>query len=172
MKGGVYRRHEPNYFARINNTVNHNHKKRRPYDKKKKFNPKVTRRQVLKAGMIGGAGLMLPLRFLPAKAFANNCVPGGACNRLGGAVEGCYNFNLSDPCIQPKFENAVPNALDPSFIFQSPNNKYKIAMQPQTQMTGLVDGMGNPLTTAVWGYGKNGPGGTWPGMTIVAQSGV
>ena len=38
--------------------------------KKKKFNPKVTRRQVLKAGMVGGAGLMLPLRFLPAKAFA------------------------------------------------------------------------------------------------------
>jgi hypothetical protein len=32
---------------------------------------KMTRRQVLKAGMIGGAGLMMPLRFLPAKAFAD-----------------------------------------------------------------------------------------------------
>ncbi len=38
--------------------------------KKKQF--KMTRRQVLKAGMIGGAGLMLPLRFLPAKAFASS----------------------------------------------------------------------------------------------------
>ena len=36
--------------------------------KKKQF--KMTRRQVLKAGLIGGAGLMMPLRFLPAKAFA------------------------------------------------------------------------------------------------------
>ena len=44
--------------------------------KKKQF--KMTRRQVLKAGLVGGAGLMMPLRFLPAKAFANG--GGQACS--------------------------------------------------------------------------------------------
>jgi len=34
---------------------------------KKKDKFKMTRRQVLKAGMIGSAGLMMPLRFLPAE---------------------------------------------------------------------------------------------------------
>ena len=38
--------------------------------KKKKFTFKMTRRQLLKAGMIGGAGLMLPLKFKVPKAFA------------------------------------------------------------------------------------------------------
>jgi hypothetical protein len=36
----------------------------------KKIQFKMTRRQVLKAGLAGGAGLMLPWRFLPARAFA------------------------------------------------------------------------------------------------------
>ena len=44
--------------------------------KKKKKKLLMTRRQVLKAGMIGGAGLMMPLRFLPAKAFADPALPG------------------------------------------------------------------------------------------------
>ena len=42
--------------------------------KKKPFN--MTRRQVLKAGMIGGAGLMMPLRFLPSKVFAAPAISG------------------------------------------------------------------------------------------------
>ena len=40
---------------------------------KKKFEMKMSRRQVLKAGLYGGAGLMLPWRFMPAKAFAAHC---------------------------------------------------------------------------------------------------
>ena len=41
----------------------------------KKDSFKMTRRQILKAGLIGGAGLMLPFRFLPAKVFAAQIVP-------------------------------------------------------------------------------------------------
>ena len=37
--------------------------------KKKQF--KMTRRQVLKAGMIGGAGLMMPLRFFPKSLWGS-----------------------------------------------------------------------------------------------------
>jgi FtsP/CotA-like multicopper oxidase with cupredoxin domain len=122
---------------------------------KKKFEMKMSRRQVLKAGLYGGAAMILPWRFIPPKAFA---VPAAA--------------GLSAPDLQPKFTELVPNALDPSFVFQSPNNKYKIAMQEQIQWTGLIDSVGTSLPTTVWGYGENGPGGTWPGMTFVAQSGI
>ena len=61
--------------------------------KKKKKKLLMTRRQVLKAGMIGGAGLMLPLRFLPAKAFADPALSG---------------LGLSDPALQPKFDESRP----------------------------------------------------------------
>ncbi|MFW2383885.1 MAG: multicopper oxidase domain-containing protein, partial [Acidimicrobiales bacterium] len=80
---------------------------------------------------------------------------------------------LSDPALQPRFSTLVPNALDPSFVFGSKTNKYKIAMTQQVQQTGLIDPQTNrALSTTVWGYGRNGPGGTWPGMTFAAQSGV
>ena len=42
--------------------------------KKKKFNLNMTRRQVLKAGMIGSAGLMVPWKFNLPKAFAGSYV--------------------------------------------------------------------------------------------------
>ena len=38
---------------------------------KQRFDMKLSRRQVLKAGLYGGAGLMLPWRFLPAKGFCS-----------------------------------------------------------------------------------------------------
>ena len=65
--------------------------------KKKKF--KMTRRQVLKAGLAGGVGMLLPWKFKLPKAFADTQGPG-----------------LSNPAIQPKFAALVPNALDPSFF--------------------------------------------------------
>ena len=70
--------------------------------KKKPFS--LTRRQVLKAGLIGGAGMMLPLRFLPRKAFGEPAAAG-----------------LSDPALQPKFVEFAPNALDPGFLFKDLN---------------------------------------------------
>jgi FtsP/CotA-like multicopper oxidase with cupredoxin domain len=115
--------------------------------KRKKF--KMTRRQVLKAGMIGGAGLMLPWKFRLPRAFAATQGPG-----------------LSDPAIQPKFMEAVPNALDPGFIYNTSKGKIKVAVDETVQMTGLVapDGV-TPVPTTVWGYGSD-KFYTWPGRTF------
>ena len=127
--------------------------------KKDKFNPKMTRRQILKAGMIGGAGMMLPLRFLPAKAWANG--GGGACTILG-----CTNMSLSDPSMQPKFVEDVPNALDPGFKYKAYlPNKYAVGVGAAWHKTGLVKPDGNPAWTKIYGYGQKFKY-TWPGMTF------
>ena len=116
---------------------------------KKKFQMKMTRRQVLKAGLIGGTGIMLPWKFRVPSAFA---VP----QRRG----------LSDPARQPKFEETVPNALDPGFIYDTSTNKIKVGVGPTIQQTGLkAGGTGGYLDTPVWGYGDNGVY-TWPGRTF------
>jgi len=113
---------------------------------------KVTRRQVLKAGLYGGAGLMLPWRFRMPTALAATQGPG-----------------LSDPAMQPKFTNLVPNALDPSFIYDTSKGKIKVAVGQTVQDTGLVAPDGKtPVPTTVWGYG-DGKTYTWPGRTFVAQ---
>jgi FtsP/CotA-like multicopper oxidase with cupredoxin domain len=114
---------------------------------------KVTRRQVLKAGLYGGAGLMIPWRFIP-KARAVKLVPG-----------------LSNPASQPKFNVTVPNALDPGFIYNIKKGKAKISVGQSVQFTGLVDTSNNPLPTAVWGYGDdNDKMYTWPGRTFQMSS--
>jgi FtsP/CotA-like multicopper oxidase with cupredoxin domain len=83
---------------------------------------------------------------------------------------------LSDPASQPKFVNAVPDALNPLFKILTPqsNDKYlKVFAGATVHQTGLVDGSGNKLTTAVWGYGSdswNYGTPTWPGPTIEAKS--
>ena len=112
----------------------------------------LTRRQFIKATAATGAALSFNL--------VGNLDPLGAVAAAPG---------LSDPAAQPMFSAFAPNALDPTFAFWSPNNKYKIAMTQQVQWTGLVDTVGQPLSTTVWGYGRNGPGGTWPGRTFVAE---
>ena len=111
----------------------------------------MTRRQVLKAGLIGGAGLMFPWRFLP-RAHAVTLVPG-----------------LSDPAIQPKFAEIVPNALDPGFIYDTSKGKIKVAVGQTVQETGLVDTDGNRLPTTIWGYGDDKMY-TWPGRTFQMSS--
>jgi len=118
--------------------------------KKNQF--KMTRRQVLKAGMIGGAGLMLPWKFKLPRAFAATQGPG-----------------LSDPASQPKFANAVPNALDPGFIYDTSKGKIKVAVGQTVQMTGLVGTDGLPVPTTVWGYGDK-KFYTWPGRTFQVKS--
>lgn len=129
---------------------------------------KMTRRQVLKAGIYAGAGMMLPLRFLPAKAFANNW--GQACEILG-----CSNFGLSDPSLQPKFVELAPNALDPGFLYKdfggtpSPRPNFKIKASKTKQETGLIDpATGKKLKTNLWGYGQNTV--SWPGQTVQVMS--
>ncbi len=116
----------------------------------------ITRRQFIKASAATGAAVYLNLM-------------GG----LDPASATPAAFGLADPAAQPKFVHRAANALDPGFVFRSPNNKFKIAAQQRVQRTGLIDpSTGRPLPTTVWGYGPNGPGGTWPGMTFEARSGV
>ena len=126
--------------------------------KKKDF--KVSRRQILKAGFYGGAGMMLPLRFLPAKAFADPAA-----------------FGLSDPALQPKFVEFAPNALDPGFLFKDLNENGGPAQRPNfslragqaVQETGLINPKnGRRLKTTIWGYGSDTV--TWPGQTIQVMS--
>ena len=125
---------------------------------KQKFDMKLSRRQILKAGLYGGAGLMLPWRFMLARANAAT---------LG--------LNLSDPAIQPKFEELAPNALDPGFLYKdfggTPSAKpnFRIKASKTKQQTGLINpSNGKKLTTDLWGYGQNTV--SWPGQTIQVMS--
>ena len=121
---------------------------------------KLTRRQLIKAGLISGAGMMMPLRFLPRKAFG---VPAAA--------------GLSDPALQPKFVELAPNALDPGFLFKDLNQNGGPVQQPNfsiraretTQQTGLINPRnGRRLSTRVWGYGADTV--SWPGQTFQVMS--
>lgn len=86
-----------------------------------------------------------------------------------------------DPALVPKFVNAVPNALDPSFVYtpvgydNTPSAKnvpvYKVgAYQTQQDLgLGLVKN-GTPVKTTVWGYGTSQATATYPGRTFVAKT--
>jgi len=100
--------------------------------KKKKF--KVTRRQILKAGMIGGASLMLPWKLNLSKAWAQ--IGGGSL--APGDVD---KFVL--PLVKPP---AMP--LSPGS--NKNRDKYKIAVR---QFTQRILSPGHPETT-VWSYGS------------------
>jgi spore coat protein A, manganese oxidase len=81
---------------------------------------------------------------------------------------------LSDPALQPKFMNPVPNALDPSFRFAPTqgNSFYDVGVSQATQYTGLVGSDGiTPVPTEIWGYGQPGGTPTWPGRTFEVHSG-
>ena len=124
--------------------------------KKKDF--KVSRRQILKAGLYGGAGLMVPWKFRSPNAYADILAAG-----------------LSDPAVQPKFVELAPNALDPGFLFKDFGNKpskkpnFRIKASKTKQKTGLIDqNTGKKLTTDLWGYGQNTV--SWPGQTIQVMS--
>ena len=120
---------------------------------------KMTRRQVLKAGLVGGTGLLLPWKFKVSRAYAE-------------ALNSSVGY-LSDPASQPKFVELAPNALDPAFLFKDLNVDGKPAQKPNfsiragetTQETGLINPRnGRRLKTTVWGYGNDTL--SWPGQTI------
>jgi FtsP/CotA-like multicopper oxidase with cupredoxin domain len=86
---------------------------------------------------------------------------------------------LSDPALQPKFEESVPNALDPGFRFEPvPNGamagKFNVSVRQTSQETGLRHrGTGRRLSTTLWGYGYDDARGvTWPGRTFQVRSDV
>jgi spore coat protein A len=111
------------------------------------------RRAFLKLSGAVGVSAALPFSRWVAKA------------RAEGLIDG-----LSDPAAQPKFMEPVPNALDPSFIYDTSKGKIKVAGGPTVQETGLVDAAGNRLSTPLWGYGDK-QFYTWPGRTFQVQSG-
>ncbi|MEJ2582572.1 MAG: hypothetical protein P8127_13200, partial [Acidobacteriota bacterium] len=80
---------------------------------------------------------------------------------------------LSDPAMQPKFANPVPDAMAPGFKF-SPDKKgvYKIKIGTAMHQTGLVNpSTGAPLSTPVWGYGDQKDGFiSWPGRTFEVKN--
>jgi len=113
-----------------------------------------TRRQFIQYTGLAGAG-----------AWAHSKL--GWIRRAYGTTQGP---GLSDPAMQPKFASPVPNALDPSFIYDTSKGKIKVAVGQSVQYTGLVgtDGM-TPVPTTVWGYGDKKLY-TWPGRTFQVRS--
>ena len=89
---------------------------------------------------------------------------------LGGAFAETQGPGLSDPALQPKFTTAVPNALDPGFIYDTSKGSIKVAVGETVQNTGLValDGL-TPVPTPLYGYGDKGLY-TWPGRTFQVRS--
>ena len=121
----------------------------------------VSRRDLLKysafAGTAAGAGVL----FNNSKWMFLH--PGEAAVLAGG---------LSDPTLQPKFVEPVPNALDPGFIYDTSKGKIKVAVSPATHETGLVSSGGNRLPTPIWGYGtQQDKIYTWPGRTFQVRNG-
>jgi len=120
---------------------------------------KTTRRTFLQATMAAAAAAGMPWGKFIEKAY-------GAPLAVG----------LSDPALQPKFVNAVPNALDPGFMFEAARGKVDVEVGQAVQFTGLVKN-GTEVPTTIWGYGtpggRRGRGGsyTWPGRTFEVRSG-
>ena len=103
----------------------------------------LTRRQVLKAGLIGAAGLMIPWKFTATKAIA--AIPGGTL----------------DPLSVPKFATPllIPPVMPKAGTIKTKGGKtadyYEISMRQFSQQ---ILPAGLPATT-VWGYGSvNGAG--------------
>jgi FtsP/CotA-like multicopper oxidase with cupredoxin domain len=98
----------------------------------------LTRRQVLKAGLIGAAGLILPIKFATSKAIAQ--IPGGSL----------------DPISLPKFVTPLltPPQMPRAGILWDPKARkfvdyYEISMKQFQQQI-----LPAPLSkTTVWGYG-------------------
>jgi FtsP/CotA-like multicopper oxidase with cupredoxin domain len=83
---------------------------------------------------------------------------------------------LSDPALQPKFVNFVPDAMAPGFKFDLRFNRgkgasVKVGVGPSIQQTGLIGPGGGPVSTPVFGYGSPSLGYTWPGRTFEVMSG-
>jgi FtsP/CotA-like multicopper oxidase with cupredoxin domain len=113
-----------------------------------------TRRGFLKGTAALGVGFALPGLWTGRRAHAVPAAP-----------------ELSDPALQPKFVNLVPNALDPGFIYQpDKQGLFKIRIVETEQETGLINPKnGRRLKTMVWGYGDNGFV-SWPGRTFQINS--
>jgi FtsP/CotA-like multicopper oxidase with cupredoxin domain len=131
----------------------------------------LSRRDFLRTGAFALAGLALPGRRDILNVTARSFTARNPAVRQILAVPAAAG--LSDPALQPKFVNLVPDALAPGFKFTAKNSKFKVAVGPSVQQTGLIDPVtGALLSTPVFGYGLANLGYTWPGRTFEVQSGV
>jgi hypothetical protein len=81
------------------------------------------------------------------------------------------SVGLSDPDIQPKFVQVVPNPLDPKFLYDTASGYIEISVNEAYTATGLVGPDGrSPVLTKIWGYGTPELGYTWPGRTFQVQA--
>ena len=127
----------------------------------------VDRRTFVKTSIAAAVAASVPGQFWIREAF-------GAPLAVG----------LSDPAVQPKFANPVPDALSPGVKFSTSMNRFsktKVAVGQSVQNTGLLktidDGMGGtmagaPVPTTVWGYGNPQSFYSWPGRTFEVMSGM
>ena len=115
----------------------------------------TSRRDVLKLGALAAAGSLIPLRF------------GGLPAASAEAARLC----LSDPALQPKFVEDVPNALDPGFIYDTKKGKIDVSAGPTWHRTGLLGPTGARVWTPVWGYGDKAKNYSWPGRTFQVKTG-
>ena len=121
----------------------------------------INRRKFIQAGAIAvGGSIMIPWSPLMKKAY-------------GLPLDSSVGL-LSDPALQPKFVEQVPNALDPAFTYVPNANTGVIhaSMGQARQQTGLLRRNGKRATTTIWGYGDANSGVSWPGPTIYAQKDV
>jgi len=123
----------------------------------------MKRRSFLKIGLTAGVGVTAGLA--GKNSFTNK------------AQAATLTPQLADPAKQALFTQMAPNALAANFKLKSRYRsryrkiKYEIEIKQSTQMTGLVNRLGNPVSTAIWGYAGDHDKATWPGKTFEVQSG-
>ena len=115
----------------------------------------VPRRTFLKLSAAAGVAVTIAPRILMSRVAAS-----------GDAIS-------LDPLSQTRFVNALPNPLDPSFVFRPTTpggSHYEIGVHQFEQTLGLRDpATGAPLLTTVWGYGNAAQPPTYPGRTFVVR---
>jgi len=120
---------------------------------------KLTRRNFLKSSAAVSALAALPLsvRWSVARAVAQMA-----------------SVPLSDPALQDKFVNDVPDAMAPGFMYQPDKfGRFQVQIREALQFTGLKNN-GVRVPTPVWGYADQNamgrPVATWPGKTFEVLS--
>ena len=118
----------------------------------------VSRRNFLQSSAAMSALAALPLSVRWSVAQAEGLIAG-----------------LSDPALQPKFVNLVPDAMAPGFKYTADKlGRYKVQIREAMHSTGLIDPAGNPVQTPIWGYADSNAKGpkvtTWPGKTFEVMS--
>ena len=124
----------------------------------------------------GRRSLLRSIRYIDRRGFIKVTGAAGVSATLPftswtrRALAATQGAGLSNPTQQPKFVEAVPNALDPGFMYDTSKGSIKVGVGATMQHTGLVAPDGTtPVPTPLWGYGDNKLY-TWPGRTFQVRS--